>query len=612
MGAVYRAWDSRLDIPVAIKEMAAQPGLPQQKLAQLRNQFEKEAKVLARLHHPHLVGVTDFFAEGDQTYLVMKYVEGESLARRIEKEGMLSEEAVLAWAGQLLSALAYCHRQGIIHRDVKPQNVIIRPDGQAVLVDFGLVKMWDPDDPRTRTAIRSMGTPQYAPPEQYDAHLGHTDARSDIYSLGATLYHALSGRVPPTATQRVVDPTALAPLETLNPGVTASVAAVVARSLALQPGERYQSAAAMAEALGRQRLAPGTPEAVEGRGRGAHSKKRPDAQAREDRRRLPVWVWAVGGLLGLAAAVLVAGLVLGIGGRAVQSPPSQTAQSVAASPTRRLTTTPGDESPTRIASTDTAPTESAESVSTTAPTPTSPTAPPPTESIQTATPAPTSTPAPTTTPLPPPTETPPPSPTPTQPPTPTWTPTPSTPTSTGLRVTGRVLWGSEPVPGARIELKEQGNYYSQPILAQTTTSLDGQFALENPPAGDYQIYAVSPSEDYWKWAGRSIQIPVGSTVDVGTFYLKKKLQLLEPANEATVSTTSPTLRWSSFPNAARYHVNLFVDQTGDAVLREDTTGTSLAISTSLSPGVRYQWSVDAYDPAGVTIAYFSAWTFTVE
>ena len=95
-------------------------------------------------------------------------------------------------------------------------------------------------------------------------------------------------------------------------------------------------------------------------------------------------------------------------------------------------------------------------------------------------------------------------------------------------------------------------------------------------------------------------------------YLKKKLQLLEPANEATVGSTTPTLRWSSFPAAARYHVNLFVDQTGDAVLREDTTGTSLIVSPSLSPGVRYQWSVDAYDAAGVAIAYFSAWTFTVE
>jgi hypothetical protein len=94
--------------------------------------------------------------------------------------------------------------------------------------------------------------------------------------------------------------------------------------------------------------------------------------------------------------------------------------------------------------------------------------------------------------------------------------------------------------------------------------------------------------------------------------LKKKLQLLEPVNNATIGTTTPTLRWSGFPGAVRYHVNLFVDQTGDAVLRQDTTENSLVVSPALTPGVRYQWSVDAYDAAGVTIAYFSAWYFTVQ
>jgi hypothetical protein len=175
-----------------------------------------------------------------------------------------------------------------------------------------------------------------------------------------------------------------------------------------------------------------------------------------------------------------------------------------------------------------------------------------------------------------------------------------------------VLWSSDPVAGARIELKEQGNYYDLPVLAQATTRADGRFTVENPPAGDYQIYAVSPSDEYWRWAGRSIQIPAAAVVDAGTFYLKKKLQLLEPANNATVGTTTPTLRWSDFSDTASYHVNLFVDATGEAVLRQDTTDTSLIISPSLTPGVRYQWSVDAYNAAGVTIAYFSAWYFTVQ
>ncbi len=180
MGAVYRAWDTRLNIPMALKEMIAQPGLDQYALAQLRQQFQQEATVLARLDHPHLVDVTDFFEEESNAYLVMKFVEGENLAQRIERQGAPPEKEVLAWAGQLLDALAYCHSQGVIHRDVKPQNVIIRPDGRAVLVDFGLVKLWDPGDPRTKTAMRGMGTPEYAPPEQYDVGSGHTDPRSDV------------------------------------------------------------------------------------------------------------------------------------------------------------------------------------------------------------------------------------------------------------------------------------------------------------------------------------------------------------------------------------------------------------------------------------------------
>ena len=202
MGAVYRGWDMRLDVSVAIKEMTPQPGLDVHTLAKLRQQFQQEATVLARLKHPHLVRVTDFFEELGNAYLVMDFVEGESLAERISQRGPLPEAEVLTWTKQLLDAVAYCHSQGIIHRDIKPQNVVIRSDGQAVLVDFGLVKLWDPGDPRTKTVMRGLGTPEYAPPEQYEADTGHTDPRSDIYSVGATLYHALVGQAPMTATLR--------------------------------------------------------------------------------------------------------------------------------------------------------------------------------------------------------------------------------------------------------------------------------------------------------------------------------------------------------------------------------------------------------------------------
>ncbi|MGC9350177.1 MAG: serine/threonine-protein kinase [Anaerolineae bacterium] len=249
MGAVYRAWDLRLNIPVAVKEMVPQPGLDRQTLASLTEQFTQEAKVLARLNHPHLVRVTDYFEIENRSYLVMDFVDGESLAERIKREGSLSEALVLDWAEQLLDALSYCHSQGILHRDVKPTNVIIRPDGRVVLVDFGLVKLWDPHDPRTKTAMRGMGTPEYAPPEQYDMAMGHTDPASDIYSLGATLYHALTGEAPPTATLRIADPTQMTAPRSVVPNVSRQTEQAVLKAVELNRSRRWQNAEEMASAL---------------------------------------------------------------------------------------------------------------------------------------------------------------------------------------------------------------------------------------------------------------------------------------------------------------------------------------------------------------------------
>jgi serine/threonine-protein kinase len=291
MGAVYRAWDRRLDVAVAVKEMVPQPGLDSQTLANLRRQFQREAQILARLNHPNLVRVTDFFQERGNAYLVMDLVEGESLAEQIQREQALSESRVLRLAEHLLDALVHCHSQGVIHRDIKPQNVIIRPDGDqgagsAVMVDFGLVKLWDPQDPRTKTAVRGMGTPEYAPPEQY-SFTGHTDARSDIYSLGATLYHALTGRAPATATDRISSRNAFTPPRALNRGISPRTEAVVLQAMELMVEDRFQSAKEMKAALRK---------ASEG--------------AKTGRSAIPLWVWSMGGVAVIGVLALILGLAL--------------------------------------------------------------------------------------------------------------------------------------------------------------------------------------------------------------------------------------------------------------------------------------------------------------
>lgn len=336
MGAVYRAWDTRLNVAVALKEMRPQPGLDQATLAGLRDQFRREATILARLNHPNLVRVTDFFEEGSNAYLVMDFVLGESLADKLLREGAQSEAQVVSWARQLLDALAYCHSEDIIHRDIKPQNVIIHATGKAVLVDFGLVKLWNPNDPRTQTIMRGMGTPEYAPPEQYDTHSSHTDTRSDLYSLGATLYHALTGQAPATATQRMAMPGAFKAPRAINGQISPALEAIISRAMELQLDRRFATAAAMTDALVSQRAAqpfPATipaavspvyqsagapPPAPAASGysplpvNGNSVASMPAGLAAPPKKRLSPWVWIIGGLgvLILGASIICGALFL--------------------------------------------------------------------------------------------------------------------------------------------------------------------------------------------------------------------------------------------------------------------------------------------------------------
>lgn len=319
MGAVYRAWDIRLKVHVALKEQVPQPELDPALLAQLRQQFEQEAVTLARLSHPNLVRVTDFFEEAGNVYLIMDYLEGENLADRIAREGALPEAQVLDWARQLLEALAYCHEHGVVHRDIKPQNVLLRPDGRAVLIDFGLVKLWNPNDPLTRTVMRGMGTPEYAPPEQYGRQGQTTDPRSDLYSLGATLYHALTGQTPPTASDRMADPQLFKPVRALNPQVSAAAEGAILRALEAARDARWASAQQMLAAL----TSPAPPlqqrpplQRPPSRAVPVASSTAPMPQtappgfrpqpvqpSRPPRRGAPLWTWLVGATLLVAFAL---------------------------------------------------------------------------------------------------------------------------------------------------------------------------------------------------------------------------------------------------------------------------------------------------------------------
>ncbi len=253
MGAVYLTEDTHL----GRKKVAIKENFDTSSAAQ--TQFQREALILANLDHPNLPKVTDHFIEpSGRQYLVMSWVDGQSLLEILEGVGgqPLATRDVLAWAEQLLDALTHCHNRGVIHRDIKPQNIILTPDDKVVLVDFGLVKLYDPSNPRTTDGMSGLGTPEYAPPEQYGAGTGHTDARSDLYSLGATLYHLLTAQPPPMAGQRMADPKVLRPARDINSNLSLHVEKAILKAMELSKGDRFQSAAEMRQALQGGRTKP--------------------------------------------------------------------------------------------------------------------------------------------------------------------------------------------------------------------------------------------------------------------------------------------------------------------------------------------------------------------
>src|SRR5688572_29541557 len=250
MGAVYEAVDERLGITVALKEvLSAEPSM--------RKQFEQEARLLACMQHPALPRVSDHFVEGNRAFLVMQFISGIDLARIISHQsGPFPPDQVIAWADQLLDALIYLHSQDrqVIHRDIKPHNLKLTVTGQIALLDFGLARAQPADQSLTASRPFFGYTKHYAPLEQIQDQ--RTDPRSDIYALGATLYHLLTGVKPPDALVRATalinsDPDPLKPADKIHAAVGPQIAAILSKAMAQRSEDRFANASEFREALRR-------------------------------------------------------------------------------------------------------------------------------------------------------------------------------------------------------------------------------------------------------------------------------------------------------------------------------------------------------------------------
>lgn len=246
-GTVYRAWDPKHERDVALKVVHRSD-------EQARVRFEREIKATARLRHPGVVSLLDSGEHDGQLFIVTELVGGESLAARIDREGRLAPREAARVLREVTLAIHYAHGEGVLHRDIKPHNVLLDRQGRARVVDFGLARL--EDKARVTASGASLGTPAYMPPEQVDARGFDLDARSDVYAMGATLYHALAGRPPFEADS--LEELLLSVLRS-EPGapslheraVPADLDTICLKCLEKDPDRRYPDAAALARDLER-------------------------------------------------------------------------------------------------------------------------------------------------------------------------------------------------------------------------------------------------------------------------------------------------------------------------------------------------------------------------
>jgi len=246
---VYKAHHLALDVPVAIKILHPEEKRSHTPMAQ---RFLKEARVIARIKHPNIVAVMNAGEEQGYSFIVMQLVIGGSLANVLQKEGKVSTNPSIRLALDVCGALRAAHEHGIVHGDVKPANILVTSGGTAMLVDFGLVRDLKTDR-KQKTSGKAMGTPLYIAPEQAMSSQA-LDARADIYSLGATLYHILAGR-PPFQGSTVKEvlrkhiKEAPVPLKELCPEVPEALSDIVCKAMRKEPEERFQSVEALTQEL---------------------------------------------------------------------------------------------------------------------------------------------------------------------------------------------------------------------------------------------------------------------------------------------------------------------------------------------------------------------------